>query len=93
MNLLNTILTRIADRLNGPTDANAVAAGFTFTTMPDGRRTAHLSGMQRIAADHRARVAADPDPIDRVFLTPAVRRQIRTDQARHTPAVHSGGSR
>jgi hypothetical protein len=89
MNPLTILIGRLADRLHAKDDAAAIAAGFVLTTNPDGTRTARLRGMTAIAAAHRARVAANPDPIDRMFLTPDLIRHINREQrhrAAHTAA-------
>lgn len=82
MNLLARLLTVIADRIHPDTDAHAAALGLTVTYRPDGTRTVRHPGLPAIAAAYRARVLADPDALDRVFIDPAVIAQAAAEAAR-----------
>ena len=92
MNLLARILSAIADRIHPDTDTQAAALGLTVTYRPDGTRTVRHPGLPAIAAAYRARVLANPDAVDRVFIDPAVIAQAAAEAARpsRVPATTVG---
>ncbi len=89
MNPLTRLAIHIAERLHHTTDADLTAAGYTVHTTPDGHRTVRRPDMPAIAAAHRARIAANPDPIDRLYLDRAVRARL----AAETATAHRHGCR
>jgi hypothetical protein len=84
---LARLLSAIADRLHPDTDDQAAALGLTVTYRPDGTRTVHHPGLPAITAAYRSRVLACPDPVDRLFIDPAVLTQAAIEQAAHPARV------
>jgi hypothetical protein len=70
--IVGSLVGRLADRIRATRDVQAQLDGFTWHTRPDGTRVVGLTDMPLIAADYRTRTLADPDPLDRMFITPAV---------------------
>lgn len=73
MKPLARLLSALADRLHPDADAQAEAAGLTVTYRPDGTRVVRHPAMPSIAAAYRARILANPNPLDRLFIDQTVR--------------------
>lgn len=87
MNPLARFLSALADRVHPDADAATTALGLAVTYRPDGTRVVYHPAMPAIAAAYRARVLADPDPVDRVFIDPAVLAQVAREAATRTPSA------
>jgi len=89
MSPLARLLSAIADQIRPGADAQAVAAGLVVTYLPDGTRVVRHPHMLAIAAAYRARILANPDPLDRLFIDRAVLAQAAREAATR-PAATSG---
>jgi hypothetical protein len=81
MNPITRLLGHLADRLHPNADLTAALAGLTVIYRPDGTRVVRHPDMPSIAAAYRARVLADPDPLDRLFIDRAVLAQAHHEAA------------
>lgn len=79
MNPLNRLLNAVADRLHPDTDALTAASGLNVSYRADGTRVVSHPDMVAIAAAHRARVIANPDDLDRLFLDPILAASVDVD--------------
>jgi hypothetical protein len=84
VNPLNRILTAIADRIRGDQNTRDTALGLVVEYRPDGTRVAYLPDLPRIAAAYRARILANPDPVDQILI-------LRTDPTRRLSPGQAAG--
>jgi hypothetical protein len=65
--LTDRLVTAVADQAAADREAELVRRGFVVTRLPGGGVHVHHPATPAVAAAYRARVAANPDELDRVL--------------------------
>jgi hypothetical protein len=67
--LADRVVTTIADRTAAGREADLARRGFVVTRLPGGGVQVYHPATRAVAAAYRARVAANPDQLDRLLAT------------------------